>query len=156
MTPLCRHNATETGGCTVGFACFILKSSEMQETCTAPCLDQIESTCTKREIRHIKYQNIKGWIMAFAAAASWGRGAALERLLEALQSAEVLRYPPGTLGKALRSGISLAQRCWKRYSCSAPPSRRWVPLAEFGPRVFPRSLMARGSDLNVSRYYSSL
>lgn len=49
--------------------------------------------------------------MAFAAAAPWGRGAALERLLEALQSAEVLRYPPGTLGKALRSGISLAQRC---------------------------------------------
>lgn len=60
VTPLCRHNATETGECTVGFACFILKSSEMQETCPAPCLDQIKSTRTKREIRHVKHQNIKG------------------------------------------------------------------------------------------------
>lgn len=60
LTVFCRHNAKETGGCTVGFACFILKSSEMQEMCTASCLDQIKSMCTKREIRHIKYQNIKG------------------------------------------------------------------------------------------------
>lgn len=60
VTPFCRHNAKETGGCTVGFACFILKSSEMQETCTASCLDQSKSMRTKREIRHIKYQNIKG------------------------------------------------------------------------------------------------
>lgn len=27
MTLHCRHNAKETGKCTVGFACFILKSS---------------------------------------------------------------------------------------------------------------------------------
>lgn len=60
VTLFCRHNAKGTGGYTVGFACFILKSSEMQETCAASCLDQSKSVCTKREIRHIKYQNIKG------------------------------------------------------------------------------------------------
>lgn len=38
------------------------------------------------------------------------RGAMLERQsLKALQSAEVVRYPRGALGKALRSGISNAE-----------------------------------------------
>lgn len=59
VTLLRRHNATETGECTVGFAYFILKSSEMQETCAAPCPHQIRSVCTKREIRHIEYHDIK-------------------------------------------------------------------------------------------------
>lgn len=51
----------------------------------------------------------------------WGRGA----VLEALQSAEVLGYSPGTLAEALRSSISPARRCWER------PAQHRLPGAGF-------------------------
>lgn len=60
VTPLCRHNATETGECTVGFACFILKSSEMQETCPAPRLDQIKSRALKGKSITLRTKILKG------------------------------------------------------------------------------------------------
>lgn len=103
----------------------------MQETCTAPCLDQIKSTRTKREIRHMKYQNIKGWIMAFAAAASRGPGGEGQcwRLCKVPRCSDILQgHWQRHLGAA-----SLQHR--KRCFCSAPPSWRWTPLAEFVPGV---------------------
>lgn len=62
LTLFCRHNAKETGGDALrGFACFRLKSSEMQETCAAFSLDQSKSMrALKGKSVTLKYQNIRG------------------------------------------------------------------------------------------------